>query len=91
MKQKDEKLWLLVDEILWNDWDPIGVNDSEQARNEYHSYISTIVRLIMSNSDGSNLAKHLHQLRSVSIGLSENFEVDQRVAQKLIKESKNLL
>ena len=90
MKQKDEKLWLLVDEILWNDWDPIGVNDSEQARNEYHSYISTIVRLIMSNSDGSNLAKHLHQLRSVSIGLSENFEVDQRVSHKLIEESKNL-
>ena len=91
MKQKDEKLWLLVDEILWNDWDPIGVNDCEQARNEYHSYISTIVKLLKSNSDDSNLAKHLHQLRTVSIGLSESFEDDRRVAQKLIEESQNLL
>ncbi len=28
MDSKQKELYKKVDEILWNDWDPIGVNDS---------------------------------------------------------------
>ena len=34
-----------IDEILWNDWDPIGVNDTEGARGEYSSYALQIFGL----------------------------------------------
>ena len=32
-------LYKRIDEILWEDWDPIGVNDVEEARDEYQSYL----------------------------------------------------
>ena len=91
MKQKEIKLWHQVDEILWNDWDPIGVNDSEEARDEYYSYISSIMKLLKSNCDSYKLSNHLHQLRTNSIGLCESLEEDQKVAKQLIKETENMV
>jgi hypothetical protein len=31
-----------IKEILWKDWDPIGVNDLPEACNEYDTYASVI-------------------------------------------------
>ena len=35
MTDKQKKLYKAIDEILWKDWDPIGVNDIEDVRDEY--------------------------------------------------------
>lgn len=43
---KTKRLFEAVDLILWEDWDPIGVNDIPAARNEYSSYVPSIVRLL---------------------------------------------
>ena len=34
MKTEHKKLYNQIDEILWKDWDPIGINDEEQIRDE---------------------------------------------------------
>jgi hypothetical protein len=40
MNTEQNKLHKIIDEILWNDWDPIGVNEyGEDARDEYQSYL----------------------------------------------------
>ena len=74
-----------------NDWDPIGVNDCQQARDEYYSYIAAIIKLLKENCDSYKLSNHLHQLRTNSIGLGESLEEDQKVAKQLIKETENMV
>ena len=84
MKNKKTKLWHHVDLILWEKWDPNGVNDCDAGRDEYYSYIRAIVRLIEDGPDSYKLSRHLHQLRTVCIGLGPNSENDKLVADLLI-------
>ena len=50
MGNKDKRItriWKDIDEILWNDWDSIGVKVFEKtARDEYQDYIYGVFRLI---------------------------------------------
>lgn len=36
MTSEHKELYKAIDEVLWNDWDPIGVNDIA-PRDEYQS------------------------------------------------------
>ena len=92
MKKTNEKsnLWKVVDQILWEVWDPIGVNACHAARNEYYSYVNGVVRLLKDNTGSDKIAKHLQELRTEIIGLSAKFEEDQKVADLLIEKANEL-
>ena len=46
MASEETKLYKSIDEILWNDWDPIGVNDfGDDARDEYYGYLPQVYQL----------------------------------------------
>lgn len=45
MTEKQKKLYKAIDEILWQDWDPIGLNDNEEIRDEYQGYTPHIFSL----------------------------------------------
>ena len=47
---KDFLLYRKIDDILWLDWDPIGVNDMA-PRDEYQSYVPGILRLVKSKAE----------------------------------------
>lgn len=51
MKNKDVILYQQIGDILCNDWDPIGVNDFEEARDEYDGYVPHLVTLKKQNAD----------------------------------------
>jgi len=38
MTPKQKEIYKQIDLILWPDWDPIGINDIESARDEYYNY-----------------------------------------------------
>jgi hypothetical protein len=83
MKGKD--LWQAVKEVLFREWDPIGVNSNPACDDEYDSYVSAIVRLLQAEADEYKIAEHLRSLQRVSMGLSSaNVERDHRTARKLI-------
>jgi hypothetical protein len=48
---KKAALYDRIDEILWFDWDPIGCNEYEAARDEYHSYLPQVFSLAIEGSD----------------------------------------
>ena len=73
----------LIDEILWNDWDPLGVNDIPEARDEYHSYLSAIVDLKIADAPGEEIAQYLLQIETDRMGLNGNLENCRRVAQNI--------
>ena len=76
-----EQLWNRVDKLLWEEWDPIGVNDYGGPKDEYRSYVSGIVDLI--NKDEYTIAKHLHQLANNEMGLSSKLDDHLEAASKL--------
>lgn len=74
------RLYKLIDEILWNDWDPIGVNDIPEARDEYQSYIPAIFSLVIKEASEAEIAGKLYQIEVERMGLPGNKENCLRVA-----------
>ena len=57
-----------IHDVLWHDWDPIGVNDYGPD-DEYDSYIGGIYRLLSGNPTEDQLIDHLHQIETETMGL----------------------
>ena len=55
--------------ILWEQWDPIGVNDWQEARAEYDSYAAGIVDKLTQGGVDRDVANHLGTLETDSMGL----------------------
>jgi hypothetical protein len=80
-----KELCQAVKEVLFLEWDPIGVNSNPACADEYDSYVGTIVRLQQAEADEYKIAEHLRSLQRVSMGLSStNEERDRRIARRLI-------
>jgi hypothetical protein len=84
-KVKRKEIWQAVKEILWREWDPIGINSNPACHDEYDSYVNTIARLLQAEVDEYKMTEHLSNLRRVSMGLSSaDEERDRLVARRLI-------
>ena len=83
-KGKWKKLYQEIDEILWNDWDPIGVNDIA-PRDEYQSYTPIIFSLKRKGVNEEEIAKELYEIEKETIGLARNLENCRIVARKIIE------
>ena len=82
---KPDQLLLRVQDVLFREWDPIGVNHYEQCRDEYDSYAPTICRWLREDVDEWKLADHLSQLQRVTMGMSViDEELHRRVARRLL-------
>jgi len=85
MTKPDHDLLQTVQEILFREWDPIGVNFNELCRDEYDSYAPTICFWLREGVDENSLAAHLSQLQRVSMGMSViDEELHLRVARRLL-------
>jgi hypothetical protein len=80
----DSSLWRAVDEILWEYWDPIGVNEEPVARDEYTSYVPSVVQLLKNGADARKISQHLLSLETVSMGISTASDHRKFVAEKLL-------
>lgn len=85
MNKKD--LWEAVDKILWEDWDPIGINDCGPD-DEYRSYVPSVIQLLKEESDKDKLIKLLHQHANINMGLSTDKRFHEEVAAKLLALTK---
>ena len=83
-KSKWKKLYLEIDEILWNDWDPIEVNDLA-PRDEYQSYTPMIFTLKRKGATEEEIANKLYQIETETIGVAGNQKHCKEVARKIIE------
>lgn len=81
---KDLFLYKKIDDILWFDWDPIGIKDIG-PRDEYQSYVPEIFGLVNSDADRQEIANKLHQFETENIGMSGTIDNCLRIADKLLK------
>lgn len=85
MSPEHTALYKEVDEILWNDWDPIGVNDIA-PRDEYQSYVPEIFSLLIQNKTDKEIADRLYKIETETIGVLGSREHCLKIAKKLIEE-----
>lgn len=91
ISEKQRQLFNEIDRIIWEDWDPIGVNDyGEDCRDEYESYIPHLFSLVEQGADYKKIAKHLSDLEKNTMGMLGSYEHCEEVAKKLI-EAKNII
>ena len=81
------ELYKRIDEILFYKWDPIGISDSDWARDEYQSYLPRVFNMAMEYKSPEKIAEYLTEVTTESMGLSAAKEHDLTIA-KLIMEVK---
>ena len=82
---KASDLLPVVSDILFREWDPIGVNDNELCRDEYDGYVPGLVDFLLSGADKYKLASWLRRVQSDSMGMSViDEELHRRVARRLL-------
>ncbi len=81
----DHDLYEHVCAVLFEIWDPIGINTIAPC-NEYDSYATYIIQMIREGADESEVVAHLGRLARESMGLSYVDESrDRIVAMRLIE------
>ena len=85
LKNEETKLYKSIDEILWNDWDPIGVNDfGENARDEYYGYLPIVYQLKINGATKTEIANYLDLVMTDRMEMSSNMEHSLNVAEKIV-------
>ena len=84
LSASDMALYRAVDEVLHYVWDPIGVSDVPQARDEYHSYLPQVFGLLRAGADEHAIASYLGNVSTERMGLNGNVEHDRRIARILL-------
>lgn len=79
------ELYRDIDKVLWNEWDPMGINEFDEARDEYYEYLTEVFRLKSENVDEETLSKYLYDIETVKMELPGDFENCKRVAQLIIE------
>jgi hypothetical protein len=84
MTKENKRIYDLIDNILWQDWDPIGVNEIEEARDEYMGYIPSVYSLKINGADKIKISEYLYKLASVNMGLCGNRMHCEIIAEKIV-------
>ena len=80
----DKKLRMVGVVLHWA-WDPIGVRGIEEAKDEYDSYASPVLKLLESRSPDEEVAAYLTCVETERMGLEPHRDKNADVA-VLLKE-----
>ncbi len=81
----ETNFYKIIDEILWKYWDPIEVNENEEARSEYQNYTWQVYKLKIGKASIEEISKHLYKIEVDDIGLLGNLKHCEEVARKIIE------
>jgi hypothetical protein len=68
--------------LLWEEWDPIGVNDWPYAIDEYDSYAFEIWKMLQRPTTVGKIEAYLKRIESRHMGLSVSRGRNRLVAEK---------
>ena len=61
-----------VSEVLWKDWDPIGLNETECPDDEYDDFVWPIVRILLGSRDEAEICEALRRAETDGLGYEDN-------------------
>jgi len=83
--EEHSSLYKAINEILWNDWDPIGVRKfGDWPKDEYQSYTPLIFNLKINNANAETIAQALYEIENDRMGVKGSYEGCLIVAEKII-------
>jgi len=82
------ELYRATDEVLHYIWDPIGVSDAPNARDEYWGYLPKVFKMLIDESPKEKIADYLLEIEEERMGLNPNKENAKRVV-GILNEYKN--
>jgi hypothetical protein len=71
-------------DLVMREWDPIGVSDAPEARDEYDGYLGRIAERLRREAPAEEIAELLGSFRTADMGLRSDSPADRRVAEILI-------
>jgi hypothetical protein len=83
LSTEDSIIYKKIDDILWFDWDPIGVN-KDGVRDEYESYVPPIFSLKKSGANRDAIAHLLFKFELEKMGMGSTIENCLKIADKII-------
>lgn len=83
MNNQEKKLYNKIDQILLNDWDPIGIQKIPEAFDEYHSYVSIIYDLLVTKQSINEISNYLWYVETDLMGLTGNKDHTKKIAKKI--------
>ncbi|MDU6412119.1 MAG: hypothetical protein E6560_14300 [Yersiniaceae bacterium] len=78
----NEMLYKAVKSILLNEWDPIGINEFEEAHDEYDAYIPPICNMLAQRKSTAEIYTYLRWAID-AMGLDGDEVAERAVAEKL--------
>lgn len=84
------KLYQSLDELLFFDWDPIGVSAMEGGRDEYHSYLPVVFQLCLDHCKPEPIARYLSEVTE-HMGLEPDAPGSQRIAKRALELKRSCL
>ena len=75
-------LYRAIDEILWTDWDPIGIHPWG-PRDEYHAYLPKVFQLALAGNV-DNIADYLFSVATEQMGLTTERNRHLAIAEKVL-------
>lgn len=90
LADNEQQLCEYISEVLWRNWDPIGVNNISECRDEYYAYEDGVY--LFSKYAPLQLSDYLQHLQSTNLGIEgdENKENCEEIAQKISLKSEAL-
>jgi len=73
-----------LNDLLLRDWDPIGVGEMPEARDEYASYAGQIGQRLREGAETSQVADYLSEARVGHMEAGPDREADTRVAGHIV-------
>jgi hypothetical protein len=68
-KYESRRIRVQIRQVLLEVWDPIGVKDEPNARDEYDGYIGRVYELLVSGAHDSELIEYLYWAAHDNMGL----------------------
>ena len=87
MMPADTELFRRIDEVVHYVWDPIGISEHPQARDEYQRYLTTIFGRVMAE-DLDGVVEYMKRVADEQMGLSFDKEKAKRAAEVMLEWKK---
>lgn len=82
------KFYTDIDEILWSEWDPIGVSTMDWPKDEYHTYLPRVFSIALSTNDPQKIAEYLEWVVVERMELDSEIEHSLEIARKVLSKKK---
>ena len=81
---KELELYLAIDALLLNEWDPIGVSGIEEAKDEYYAYLPHVFKMVMANVATAEIAQYLDTVITERMELHSDLQHSTKIAEKAL-------